>query len=1014
MVVRVSSPRFVGRRDELAALEAAVARATDGLGSAVLLAGEAGIGKSRLISEFAARTRADGATVLIGECVPVGDGELPYAPIVSALRSLVRERKRSEIDALVGSARGDLARLLPELAEDAHEARDAAREGSQARLFEQLLSVLVKASRGAPVVFVVEDVHWADRSTRDFLAFLVRGARTERLALIASYRTEEPVHDRHVGTFLHELHRSGRAVRIDLQPLMRSELQEQVEAILGRRPGRELVDRLVERSEGNPFFTEELLASSGRGTDPLPDSLRSALLSRVEGLPPAGQRVVRIAAVAGRTVDHMLLAEVAGFADNELSAALRDAAATHVLVHDSTSAAFSFRHALVREAIYEELLPAERRSLHLELAHALSQRPELAGPEAGAAAELAYHWHAAGQMPEALAASVRAGMAAEKVHAFKEALLHYERGLAIWDAASRIAIDVPLTRTQVMGRAAEAANLSGAMERAIGLAASVLEHIDEDRDPVVAAIAHERLGRYLWTAGHAGALPEYRRAVELVPAEPPSEERAIVLAAEAQVLMLSGRTVESAVRCDQALAIARQLGAEAVEAHVLNTICGNRLPGDVSLALADAAEARTIARRLRLTEEIARSYINASEALDVAGRVEESIALAEEGIEAAREFGADRHHGDLLRSEIVGRLVRSSRWKDADTLLGELVEREPSGVAGEKTYTYLAYLHAERGEFEAASSALRRAAAAVGHPERSEGVGLLTEVKATVELWSHRPEAAANAVAACLGGLLDEERPFDIARVYELGARAHAEMAARAPSDKRLRSRAAAAVDGLLEGLDTGIARVPGTTPPLVLAARATLIAERTQISDVPEGSPWDAVIGLWESVGNRYLAAYARWRKAEALLTGKGDRRSVESLLMDASAVAQELDARPLLEEVQALARRARVDLKWADLSSDTRSDALEQFDLTPRELEVLALLGDGLTNREIAGRLFISDKTASVHVSHILSKMSAPNRAGAAATAQRLGIADPRADTAIGHGGYQRDARMRGFPRA
>jgi DNA-binding CsgD family transcriptional regulator len=990
MVGRVSSPLFVGRREELAALEAAVARAREGVGSAVLVAAEAGLGKSRLISEFAARTQATGATVLIGECVPVGEGELPYAPIVGALRSLVRERERSEIDVLVGRARSELARLLPELAEDADVVGDSApSEGSQARLFEQLLTVFARASRAVPVVLVIEDLHWADRSTRDFLAFAVRGVRRERLALIASYRSDELGRNRLLGTFLHELERSGQAIRIEVPPFTRPELREQVEAILGEEPERVLVDRLFERSEGNPFFTEELLASSSRGTEALPDSLRDALLFRVEGQPPPVQRVLRIAAIAGRTVDHMLLTELAGLADQKLTAALRAAVASHLLVHDSASTAYSFRHALMREAIYADLLPAERRALHLELARALTERPELAGPMASPAAELAYHCHAAGQLPEALVASVRAGMAAEEVHALSEALLHYERALAIWDTAHRIAVDVPLVRAEVMRRASQAANLSGAMERAIELAGSALERIDEDLDPVGVALVHERLGRYLWTAGHSGALDEYRRAVELVPAEPPSVERAFVLAAEAQMLMLGGRTVESAARCQEALEIARQLDAEAVQAHVLNTICGNLSIGDVDGAVAAGAQARSIARRLGLVEEIARSYVNESEALDAAGRVQDSIGLAREGIEVARELGADRHHGDLLRAEISGRLLRSGRWEEADALLRELLEHEPAGLAGETAYTYLAYLRAERGELEAASCALEGAAAAVGHPERSDGVGTLSEVKATIELWAGRPELAAETVADCLDATREAEWLFSTARLYELGARAHADIAARAPADERLRSREAAVVDALLERLDARIAQLAGTTPPLVLASRATLIAERSRIDDFPGTDTWEEAVKLWEAAGNRYLAAYARWRQAEALLTSKADRRSVESLMRDACAAAQALGARPLIEELEALARRARIDLKRSDLPAETPTAALAQFELTPREIDVLALLADGLTNREIASRLFISDKTASVHVSHILNKLSVPNRAAAAATAHRLGVA-------------------------
>ncbi len=989
--VRVSSPRFVGRRDELAALEAAVARAREGIGSAVLVAAQAGMGKSRLISELEVRAGAAGATVLVGECVPVGEGELPYAPIVGALRSLVRERGRQETEALAGSTPGELGRLLPELAAPADGA--PARmppEGSQARLFEQLLAILVTASRAAPVVLVVEDIHWADRSTCDFLAFLVRGARRERLALIASYRTDELSRRHPLQPFVFELERSGQATRIELAPFTRIELREQVASILAAAPEQALIARLLERSEGNPFFTEELLASSRLGTTALPESLRDALMLRVAGQPPAVQRVLQVAAVAGRTVDHMLLVEVAELAHAELNAALREAIDSYVLVPDPTATGYSFRHALLREAIYADLLPGERRTLHVELARALSERPQLAGPEASAAAELAYHYWAARQLPETLAASVRAAIAAEEVHALSEALFHYERALAVWDGAGDAGSELPLSRAEVISRASQAAYLTGAMERAIELAREALERVDEHRDPVRAALVHERLGRYLWTAGRDGALPEYRRAVELIPSDPPSEQLAVVLAAEAQVLMLCGRHVESAVRCQEALDIARKLDAEAVEAHLLNTICGNLTShGDFDGATTAATQARTIARRLGLVEEIARSYINGSEALDMAGRVDEAIALAREGIEVARELGVDHHHGDFLRAEVIGRLLRSSRWADADQLLGDLLEREPTGVAAATAQTYLGYLRAEKGELEAASRALERAAGLLSRSGGSEGVGTIAEARATIELWARRPESAAEAVADFLDAISEGEWLFATARLYELGARAHADVAARAPADARTRAREAAAVDALLERLDALLAEVTGVTPPLVRASRATIIAERSRIADIPNVEAWEEATRLWETCGNRYLAAYASWREAEALLISSGDRRSIEPLIRHANAVAQELGARPLREELEGLARRARIDLNRSDLAGETPNVALQQLGLTPREIQVLALLADGLSNREIAGRLFISNKTASVHVSHILSKLSVPNRAAAAATAHRLGVA-------------------------
>ena len=238
-------------------------------------------------------------------------------------------------------------------------------------------------------------------------------------------------------------------------------------------------------------------------------------------------------------------------------------------------------------------------------------------------------------MPEALTASISAGAAAENLGAFGDAWLHYERALDIWDLAARSAEELPFDRLEVLRRAADAALLTGEEERAITLAREMLARIDEHDDPIQAALGHERLGRYLWTAGRdQDALPAYRRAVELIPDAPPSKARALALAAEGQVLMLCNRTTESIARCEEALAIARTIRAEAVEAHVLNTTCGNlSAAGKFDQAITAAKQALAIARRLGLAEEMSRSYVNGSDALDEAGHIEESIAMAREGIE---------------------------------------------------------------------------------------------------------------------------------------------------------------------------------------------------------------------------------------------------------------------------------------------------------------------------------------------------------------------------------------------
>jgi predicted ATPase len=221
MSERVSSQSFVGRAEELGLLAAALGRAGAGAPGIVLIAGEAGVGKTRLVDEFAAQAAAEGARVLAGGCIELGEGALPYAPIVEALRSLARGLDLAVLRSLAGPAHGLLAGLLPELGDGQAEAVTG---GSQARLFEVLLGLLGRLGEQAPVVLVVEDLHWADRSTRDLLAFLVRNLHAERVLLVATYRSDE-LHRRHpMRPFLAELARGGRAQRVDLAPFGREEL----------------------------------------------------------------------------------------------------------------------------------------------------------------------------------------------------------------------------------------------------------------------------------------------------------------------------------------------------------------------------------------------------------------------------------------------------------------------------------------------------------------------------------------------------------------------------------------------------------------------------------------------------------------------------------------------------------------------------------------------------------------------------------------------------------------------
>jgi predicted ATPase len=391
---RVASPTFVNRVQELRILEAARERAADGDPAVVLVGGEAGVGKTRLVAELAARCAAAGTHVLYGGCVPVGGDGLPYAPVVEALRPLPEEFGVDAMRELAGPSWRELARVLPSLGEP-----EVGTPGqvTQPRLFELLLGLLGRLSEQTSVAVVVEDLHWIDQSTLDLLAFLVRNLRQERVLLVVTYRIDEP-RTEGLGPWLAELHRGGPVQRLELPRLDRAETAAQLTGILDAAPAADLVESVFVRSEGNPFFTEELLAVVRAGSRELPATLRDLLRGRVARLPDPARQALSAVAVAGRRVPHRLLATVVGQDDQQLVEGLRAAISNQLLVTTAGRDGYDVRHALLREVIDSDLLPGERMELHARYARALTQRPELADePPTVLPAELAFHWDAAGE-----------------------------------------------------------------------------------------------------------------------------------------------------------------------------------------------------------------------------------------------------------------------------------------------------------------------------------------------------------------------------------------------------------------------------------------------------------------------------------------------------------------------------------------------------------------------------------------------------------------------------------------
>jgi DNA-binding CsgD family transcriptional regulator len=991
MAYQVTTGRFVGRTQELAQLRELLARAAHGQPQVAVLGGEAGIGKTRLAEQLADIASQQGVRVLRGGCVPLGEEGLPFAPVTHALRGLADQLDPAELEAVAGPARAELARLLPDLPWGGEAAAGPAVVGAgQGRLFELLLGGIERLAAWAPLLLVIEDLHWADRSTRDLVAFLAASLRSGRVLLVLTFRSDELDRRHPLRGLLGELARNRRTRRLELERFSRAELAEQLVGLLGADPPARLVQDIYARSEGNPFLAEELVLV-GAGPAALPPSLQEVLLARVVRLGHRTQQLLRVAAAAGPGVTEPLLAAVAGMEEAVLLEGLREAVDQQVLLPEPGGDGYVFRHLLVAEAVYGELLAGERVRLHTALAGALEAGIEGGGPPASRAARLAYHWWAAGDQPRALAASLQAAAAAEEVYAFAEAQLQLERVLALWeripDAAERAGID----RVSLLSRCAEAAYAAGDNSRAAELVRQALPLVDPASQPQRAGLLHEQLARCLRMLLDPAALDEQQQAVRLVPPEP-SPERARVFGSLALLLVLVSRFEEARGLAEEAAAIARQVGACTEEASARTALGGALIYlGDADTGLAELEAAHRLATGAGDVIGLLRAIVNRSGVLLMAGRLEEAVVVALDGLQEARRLGMARLYGPYLACNATEALAALGRWDQAERVSREGLEGAPPDAASVHVLPLArATLELGLGEFDAAEARLQTVRRLLPTPiAEAQLAGPLFCGLAELALWRGDPEQARELVTEAVP--LVAANPRYAAPIYALGVRVEADRAelarAHRPGQPAPDDGTATALLARLQGAAGG----PAAAGLPELTAWHTLgLAERTRQHGQPDPAAWAAAAAAWERLGQPYRVAYAGFRQAEALLAS-GDRESATVVLGRAAEVTGRLGARPLDTEIKALARRARLNLTphaSAPAVATGASTPAEQLGLTAREAEVLALVAAGRSNRQIAQALFISPKTVSVHVSNLLAKLGVAGRVEAAAIAHRLGL--------------------------
>ena len=1020
------SPVFVGREAELAALDDALDRAgrpDAAEPQSLLLGGEAGVGKTRLLEEFLARARDRGAVTATGGCLELGADGLPFAPFATALRGLHRALGDAELAAAAGGREQELARLLPDLTRpepapgtpwpdgpvprepayvSAHDEQEA-----RARLFELTAQLLERLAGARTVVLAIEDLHWADRSTRELLGYLHRSVRSARLVLLATYRPDD-IHRRHpLRPFLAELDRLRTVGRIELARLSRAGVRAQIAGIQGvPDPENALVETVFERSDGNPFFVEELTAHRGAHAQcGISDSLRDLLLVRVEALPDDAQHVLRIAAQGGSRVEHALLAAVCELPEDALLSALRAAVGANILLPTEDDEGYRFRHALLREAVSDDLLPGEGARLSRRYARALEADPSLVRAEERAT-RLAHHWYHGRDAARALPAVLAASVAARRRHAFAEQHHMLERAIELWHEVPEDVRDglrpidaaevypacaaepgaESLVFTDLLAEAVVAARAGGELERALALTRRALDGIDGiggqgvdgDRDPLRAAWFWMQRSRLTEDLGRGDGWDEIGRAQELVRGLPPSAVHAEVLAGAAGWGMMHHPGVDAMTTAVRAVELARTVGATTtrLQARItLGTLMADA--GNLREGLAEMAAAREEALAAREFGIVARAGVNISAELENSGRSSEAAAAAALAARVALEHGQP-NHASLALANQADSLLEMGEWQEAERLTGQATVEARSSLTRTWAALMTARLARLRGQSELAAAAAVTVREAAGMRMPPQSAIPLRHIE--LELAYGRGDFAAARV------LLEEQLELG----FPPGTHRHGwpllHSAAVGEAELRGLPAAKAGRDELLGRLRQSARRLAHPSP--VWAAYALLVrAELGRAEGRSAVDDWSEAATAMAGVERPYLLALVRHRWAEALVESDGDRARAGELLGQGRETAERLGAAPLVEEIAGLAERARLSLR-DDCPAPEQTPDPEPFGLTRRERSVLRLVAAGRSNRQIAEELFISPKTASVHVSNILAKLEVSGRGEAAALAHRLGL--------------------------
>jgi DNA-binding CsgD family transcriptional regulator len=995
------SVAFVGRESELSSLRGALG----GDARLVLVVGDAGVGKTRFVGEGMRRAVADGMVGVLGGCLPLAE-KLPLLPVADALGELSRLEGGGLLAAALGMVpqyvRAEVGRLLPQLEAGEPDAGGRDEGWRRERLFAGVAELLGAVARQSAIVLVIEDVQWADSATLDCLTYLARAGRTGRadaLTVVVTCRSDEASLGAQVASWLAHVRGGDGVEEIGLGPLSRGEVAEQIAGLVGGLPPGPLVDALYARAEGNPFFTEQLMAaalagSAGGTLRPaagLPARLAELLVARAGGCGGDARAVLAGLAVAGRPLTEEMLAEITGLDLDAVQGGLRELAAARLLAASTTDGAHRPRHALLAEAVSAELLSGERAGLHERTAQAMQ-----AAGGGTLVAEVAGHWAAAGRPAEELPARIAAAGAAERVFAYADAAGHWQRAIELCHvlpgAARTAGIDLP----RMYVRAMDALELSGAGARAAVVAEDVYHRFATHPDHATAAVIHQRTAYYRAIDEPATGLALIKEALRLFEQVPPSADHAEARLDYAALFLshIEGRQQASLIATNRALEIAEAAGATVIIPRCLSQLAVHAFfRGQVAEGLAILRRARALAEASGDNLSLLLLALIESDALLKLGKFQSATDVALHGFRAARQTGLGAwFQATILAANAAEALLASGRTVDAAAVIDPLTTGPP-----DRDHRAEHGLRAEidlfRGDIEAAAHRQQQIKACTGHFRSIEDARETAQRAAELALWTGRPGDAVGEAERVLALVAAPDLTIFCGRLLAAGMRGCADQAeqARARQDEPGASAALAAAADLASWVDQ-IAGVPFTDHPFVAtipAVRASWDAERTRLAGESDPAAWSAAAKTWEGLGWPHNAGYAWWRQAQAHLDA-GQPAVAAAAALRAAAAAADGHA-PLLAQIQALAVRARIPLKEPPAGSATGPRPPDQpvpYGLTGRELAVLRLLACGRTNAQIGAELYISPKTASVHVTSIFRKLGVSGRVQAAAVAERAGL--------------------------